>query len=136
MRIHMNSCEYLSVALNRGSAQSTSIVETPSGGLGVTFLIPNVGTDGTCPAFPQRCATGHFFISTAESALAGIAALVLQEQPRDFIVLIFVSSTFTGLRVFVPSEAQNNLQVRLRIQDPFEQLCRVGTNAACPVHHS
>jgi hypothetical protein len=26
--------------------------------------------------------------------------------------------------------------VRLRIQDPFEQLCRVGTNAACPVHHS
>jgi len=27
-------------------------------------------------------------------------------------VLIFVSSTFTGLRVFVTSEAQNNLQVR------------------------
>ena len=41
MRIHMNSCEYLSVALNRGSVQSTSIVETPSGGSGVTFLIPD-----------------------------------------------------------------------------------------------
>jgi hypothetical protein len=29
-----------------------------------------------CPAFPQRFATGHFLVSTAESALAGIAALV------------------------------------------------------------
>jgi hypothetical protein len=40
MRIHMNSCEYLSVALNRGSVQSTSIVKTLSGRLGVTILIP------------------------------------------------------------------------------------------------
>ena len=62
MRIHMNSCEYLSVALNRGSVQSTSIVETPSGGLGVTFLIPNVGDrTGRTPLFPNDAPPDFYF---------------------------------------------------------------------------
>src|SRR5271156_911023 len=60
MRIHMNSCEYLSVALNRGSVQSASIVETPSGGLGVTFLIPNVGDRRDVPRF-SLCASRLLF---------------------------------------------------------------------------